>query len=489
MALWRLLDAEHEKLRFANPVLDLGLRAALIVGFVSFLAALFMRDDRLLLYPCLIFIPALSALLFDAAWLWGMAMVTAVCGTGAAVVEGLFRRDVPASLTAFVFSWMCPWLAAGLDRMIRRVEDARVMGRVAVREAEEHLTGLERLTIPKLRHQIRQHEMRLAKYDRLNRLLLDVPEGRGLQAVAEFYVKEAENLIGRGHGEFYIESSEDGVRFTAISVHAAGRCRIVEGDPEDALYTELMQHARPALSENRSEIFVPVVSEDRPIGILRISARQGELAEPDLRLLDGLAILASVSVMNALLYRRMERLAQTDGLTGISKRTVFDEALVEEIIRSRRYGARLAVILFDIDHFRNFNTKYGHLTGDHVIRETARFLREAMPPYATVARWGGEEFVVLLPNEDAVKAAWRADQLRDTIAEQLRIPADVSSAAVDERITFSAGVSQFPDHSVKPDLLLQCADEALYRAKQSGRNQVAIYSQGSSRMSPSETGA
>lgn len=462
--IWRLLDASREKLAPASATLDLGYRAVLVLGFFIFFGTLPFSDHRIFFYPWLILFPAAAVLLYDSTWVWGMAIAAAVFGVGAAAVEGLFARDSSACLTAFVFSTVTPWIAARLDRSIRRVEDARMMGRVAVREAEEQLTELREITIPETKKEIDQLELQLKKYDRLNRLLLDVPEGKGLPAIAEAYVREAENLIGRGRGGMYIESAEDGVCLTAAS----------EKNPDHARYNFWMQNARPELAADGAGILTPILSEGRPLGILRLEGQPGEFTETDLRILDGLAILASVSVMNSLLYRRMEKLAQTDGLTGLSKRVVFDHALEEELIRAARHGHAVSVALIDIDHFRKFNNTYGHITGDWVLRETARRLQQSMPAYATPARWGGEEFIVLIPNEDAASAGRRVDQFRKDIIESIRIPADLAAGAGQERVTFSAGVAQFPVHAQKAEALVNAADVALYRAKNGGRNQVVM---------------
>lgn len=463
MAVWRSLDSSREKVRFANAGLDLGCRTALIFAFAGFVGFLFVTNQRILFYPWMLLFPVAAALLYDSAWIWGMGFCVFVLGLGAAVVEGLFAQNVTASLAAFVFSAVSLWMAAGLDRNVQRVDDARVLGRVAVRESEEKLTELERVTLPGLHKHVQQLDLQLAKYDRLNRLLLDVPEGKGLPAVSEFYVREAEHLIGRGHAEFYIESGEDNICVTA------------GGAPAESRHAELMQQVRPMLSDTRGEISVPVSSDGRPVGILRLKARQGELSETDLRMLDSLSILASISVMNSLLYKRMEQLARTDGQTGLGKRIVFDEALRDELHRAGRHGQRLSVAMIDIDFFRNFNNRYGHLTGDWVLREIGRYIREWTPPYAVTARWGGEEFAVLLPNEDAETAATRIRQLQAALAERMRIPPEIAEGAADERVTFSAGISQFPDQAQNADQLIQLADEALYRAKNSGRNRVVVH--------------
>lgn len=166
--------------------------------------------------------------------------------------------------------------------------------------------------------------------------------------------------------------------------------------------------------------------------------------------------------------RKLELLSNTDGLTGVANRRSFDRVLAEEWNRAQRAGTGLAVVMLDVDNFKQYNDRYGHLAGDDCLRELAQALVKAgRRAGELVARYGGEEFVVLLPHtglHDALEAAERMQQEVWSLALQ---HAQTSPGIV----TFSIGVaSMVPSGQNIPEDLVRQADAALYRAKESGRN-------------------
>lgn len=159
----------------------------------------------------------------------------------------------------------------------------------------------------------------------------------------------------------------------------------------------------------------------------------------------------------------LESQASTDPLTGISNRLRFNEALDAEIKRSQRYGMRLSLIMFDVDRFKAINDTYGHHTGDDALREVAELVENNIRGYDLFARWGGEEFMIMVTNSEKSHAVGLAEKLRALI-EGRRFP-------VIGNITCSFGVTELiPGESL--DRFMQRVDNALYRAKQMGRNRV-----------------
>jgi diguanylate cyclase (GGDEF)-like protein len=168
----------------------------------------------------------------------------------------------------------------------------------------------------------------------------------------------------------------------------------------------------------------------------------------------------------------MAAAAMRDALTGIANRGAFDRRLVEEWRRGARTRSRLAIVLIDVDRFKAYNDRYGHLRGDRVLTRVAHTIAETVRrPEDFVARYGGEEFVVVLPGCSRENAARIADGLRRSV-HALAIPHDKSELT---QVTISAGVaSAIPRHDLDPATLVAAADRALYAAKRGGRNRVSM---------------
>jgi diguanylate cyclase (GGDEF)-like protein len=160
------------------------------------------------------------------------------------------------------------------------------------------------------------------------------------------------------------------------------------------------------------------------------------------------------------------RMTITDGLTNLANRKQLDGLLNDEIPRAQRHNRELALLMFDIDHFKNINDTYGHLTGDSVLRGLALILQKRLRPNDKLGRYGGEEFCAILPETSLQSAAKIAEELRALIAAHIFV-AEESQL----RVTLSIGVASLAA-GMQPDDLYKSADEMLYKAKRSGRNKV-----------------
>jgi diguanylate cyclase (GGDEF)-like protein len=168
--------------------------------------------------------------------------------------------------------------------------------------------------------------------------------------------------------------------------------------------------------------------------------------------------------------RLYERAAMFDGLTGIHNRRWLDETLHRMVRRQQQGRGELSLALIDIDHFKTFNDRFGHAAGDHVLTVVATRLASNLRPTDLVARFGGEEFVIIFPDTDLSNAACAADRVREAVANEKVVMPDGTELP---RVTISLGVTQLAAGQTVPDLL-KTADFAMYRAKRDGRNRVVL---------------
>ena len=182
------------------------------------------------------------------------------------------------------------------------------------------------------------------------------------------------------------------------------------------------------------------------------------------------AAVLHLRIQKALEHARTRRLASTDGLTGVYNHRTFQERLSQEIARADRYSRPLSVLMIDVDHFKVYNDTYGHPQGDIVLQDLARLLQEMSRTSDTVARWGGEEFAIILPETDSVGA----QKIGQRLCEQVeRCPFPGQELMPGGTLTISIGVATYASASSK-EALLQAADTALYTAKREGRNRVCV---------------
>jgi diguanylate cyclase (GGDEF)-like protein len=178
----------------------------------------------------------------------------------------------------------------------------------------------------------------------------------------------------------------------------------------------------------------------------------------------------SMSLTSLKIRQNLQRLSYEDALTGLKNRRFMDEALEREIALAKRNKTPLSLLICDIDHFKNFNDNHGHEAGDWVLYTLSQILLEHFRQTDIPCRFGGEEFVILLPGTGKETAVTRAQKLLDKVNSS-----PLSYLEQDlGRVTISLGVASWPDQALSPEELLKAADKALYRAKQKGRNRVEV---------------
>jgi diguanylate cyclase (GGDEF)-like protein len=217
-----------------------------------------------------------------------------------------------------------------------------------------------------------------------------------------------------------------------------------------------------------SGLLVPIIMRDRAIGAMLLQDCQTprHWSIDDTAFFGSLADNLAVAIENADLHEEKKLQAVTDGLTGVSNRRHFNDMFQKEFERAKRYAEPLSLIIVDLDYLKKINDTYGHQAGDEAIRSIGKVMSQSCRSVDLPARYGGEEFCLLLPNTDLEMAAVIAERLRKLINEtQIEGPGNISA---------SIGLANYPLHANETDSLFMRADEALYKAKQSGRNRVCI---------------
>ncbi len=225
------------------------------------------------------------------------------------------------------------------------------------------------------------------------------------------------------------------------------------------------------LEDSVSSIALPVVYAEQLLGVLYVESSQPcDFPEQEILLLRTLADLFAGALHNALTFQKAQEQAITDGLTGVKTHRFLMEALSAEWKRSTRANRPFAIVLMDLDRFKFVNDFYGHLEGDVVLQRVGHILEQNCRRSDVVARYGGDEFVILMPETSVEQARQLANKLRAWVASDPLLR--------DKNITASFGIAGFPVHGSTPQELIQVADSSMYLSKHQGGNSVSSAEQG-----------
>ena len=230
-------------------------------------------------------------------------------------------------------------------------------------------------------------------------------------------------------------------------------------------------HLARGVPEKGFSLCLPVTNGGHTIGVILIGPCERPI--PHWREIGRtIALITAVVITSATVLREQRLLAKTDGLTGLPNRKHLLQH-VQELLTAEPGPRTVGFFLFDIDHFKKYNDTNGHLPGDELLKALSQILRENIREDEVVARWGGEEFLMVMPNVDREEAVGAAGRIRRLIAET---PFPHAEKQPSGSVTVSGGVAVWPMDSDDVETLLRNADEALYAAKRAGRNRVCAWS-------------
>ncbi|PYX46181.1 MAG: hypothetical protein DMG79_17245 [Acidobacteria bacterium] len=233
----------------------------------------------------------------------------------------------------------------------------------------------------------------------------------------------------------------------------------------------LVQNALPGnlsgiLPDSRAVLCIPITYGESLLGVLNIESRNENAFSPqDVLILNTLADLLATALHNAFVFQKLQQQSITDGLTGIKTRRFFWEALSAEWKRASRSGRPFSVVLIDLDKFKEVNDSMGHFEGDLVLARVGRLLEQKSRQSNVVARYGGDEFIVLMPETGSEQAQVLAERLRQWLATDPMLS--------EHHITGSFGVASFPMHGFSIEDIIRVADAGMYVSKRSGGNSVS----------------
>jgi diguanylate cyclase (GGDEF)-like protein len=241
----------------------------------------------------------------------------------------------------------------------------------------------------------------------------------------------------------------------------------IDTDPRLRLTSRISRY------KTKSFISLPLKIDSQVIGVMNVTDKLADIkvfTEDDLRYLTLIAHQTVIQIENIKLCEKLASLAVTDAVTNLFNHRYFQEQINVEILRAQRYKHTLSFMIFDIDFFKTYNDRYGHLEGDRVLKQVAWIIKQNVRQVDIICRYGGDEFVVILPFTDFNGARFVAEKVRKSIEEMDLLNKETRKVI---RVTVSGGVASYRPGLSKEDFIA-LADRALYKAKGEGRNRICI---------------
>lgn len=339
---------------------------------------------------------------------------------------------------------------------------------------------------PDLLLAIIQHQAE--ELDTLRKLSFSLTSSLELPDVLDVVVSEAIRLVrhARNVHIFLYDPIDDRLEFgTAMDVNGVHHQALAQPRSDGLTYTVARQGEQILVEDIQNSflfqrapdtwkgsiIGIPLKIDEKVVGVMNISRSiTGPFSKPELRLLNLLANQAAIAISNVRLHAALNYQAYTDAITGLPNRRALDQHLEREIQKARRTASSFAVIMMDLDHFKEINDTYGHTVGDQILRVTFNFLAQNLRTSDFICRFGGDELVLVLTQTDLQTTSLVCQKISETISSyQAQLPDGKRT-----RIGISGGIAVYPTHARTATDLLRAADEALYRAKKNERGSFAV---------------
>ena len=341
----------------------------------------------------------------------------------------------------------------------------------AIKDSGGSLSLLEQIT--PLAHQINCLDI-----ERIANVCIDnIPKLVGVRLASLYILDETNNILHlqRYNHPFLLN------KIVSLNQNPPSPMVMAARSKEIILVGDIDTHKKPiirrtqrAFAENYETsncVIVPLTCQDRVVGVLNLADKiEGRCFDRDnIALIELFSQLVGASIGNIKLFEKIQRQATTDGLTGFANHKKFYEVLERELWRSRRYGGQISLLMVDVDNLKKINDAYGHRAGDKVIREISRKIKECIRQIDTAARYGGDEFAVILPNTSLADATVVAERMVNVVANS---PINWKREQI--ILSVSVGLGQY-DAAASPEDITSRSDQALYTAKQAGKNTVRVF--------------
>ncbi|PIX34225.1 MAG: hypothetical protein COZ07_03895 [Candidatus Infernicultor aquiphilus] len=356
----------------------------------------------------------------------------------------------------------------------------------------------EKAEMEKLKREVvvlNKERRRLAKKLSALRLIIsEINSNPDLDRVLDLIIQKAIQIVDAERGSLMLFDSQSEELYIKSSVGLSKRTISgVRIKPGEGIAGWVFKEGKPLLIkegakdlrfkkfeeievELKSIINVPLKIKNQAIGVINAyNKREGNVFNTDdLQLLSAFANQAAIAIQNAQLHQEIKSLSITDGLTDLYNFRYLQERLEEETKRAQRFRRPLALIMADIDHFKEFNDTYGHPEGNKVLKVLANILKANVREIDIVGRYGGEEFIIILPEADREEAQKIAERIRIKVEEYNFKNEEDHLNNPNRKITTSLGVTSCFQGSISPQNLIYKVDQALYQAKRKGRNRMEV---------------